>query len=381
MDQELELTILMPCLNEAETVETCIRKAQTFLDTEQIHGEVLIADNGSTDGSRELAEACGARVVEVAQRGYGAALLGGIEAARGRYVIMGDADDSYDFLHLMPFVAKLREGYELVMGNRFKGTIEKGAMPFLHRWLGNPVLSFLGRFLFKSRVGDFHCGLRSFDREAIRRLSLRMPGMEFASEMVVMATVSGLRITEVPTDLRPDGRSRPPHLRTFRDGWRHLKFLFMYCPRWLFLYPGGLLFAVGLLGMLFLSFAPLRLGNVTFDIHTLLYMAGFVIIGMQIMFFKLLTDAHATSLGLPIVTTRARRLLGPVTLERCALLGLVLLILGIWLSVASLHSWAASDYGELVPQLMMRRTIPAWTLLICGLQLIGNGFFLGILQN
>ena len=381
MDQELELTILMPCLNEAETLEICIQKAKLFLSQEHIDGEVLIADNGSTDGSREIAEANGARVVSVPERGYGAALQGGNAAARGKYVIMGDADDSYDFLHLMPFVEKLREGYELVMGNRFSGGIEKGAMPFLHRYLGNPVLSAIGRVLYKSNIGDFHCGLRGYDREAIQRLGLKCPGMEYASEMVVMATVCGLRITEVPTTLKPDGRSRRPHLRTFRDGWRHLKFLFTYCPRWLFLYPGGFLLILGLIGMILLARDPVQIGDVVLDIHTLLYMAGFVIVGLQTVFFKLLTDAYAAHCGLPIVSLRQEHHLKTITMEKLALIGLALLAAGICLSAVSFRSWAVTAYGTLEPQIMMRRTIPAWTMIICGLQLIGNGFFLGILQS
>ena len=233
-----ELTILMPCLNEAATVARCVAKARGFLERAGIDGEVLIADNGSDDGSRVLAERAGARVIEVAARGYGAALTGGIAAARGRSIIMGDADDSYDFARL--------EGYPLVMGNRFRGGIQKGAMPLLHRYLGNPVLSFVGRLLFRAKVGDFHCGLRGFDREAVRSLNLKTTGMEFASELVVKASLAGWRIAEVPTTLHPDGRGRPPHLRSWRDGWRHLRFLLLFSPRWLFLYPGLALLAVGI---------------------------------------------------------------------------------------------------------------------------------------
>ncbi len=380
LERELELTILMPCLNEAETLAVCIRKAKRFLEQEQIAGEVLIADNGSTDGSPEIAEANGARVIRVAERGYGSALRGGTDAAFGKYVIMGDADDSYDFLHLMPFVEKLREGYDLVMGNRFKGGIEKGAMPFLHRYLGNPVLSFLGRLLYRNRIGDFHCGLRGYNRASIQGLALKTTGMEYASEMVVMAAISGLKIAEVPTTLKPDGRSRRPHLRTFRDGWRHLKFLLVYCPRWLFLYPGVFLLALGLAGMLLLARQPVTVGTVTFDIHTLLYMAGFIIIGLQILFFMLLTDTYASRSGLPIVSAHQKKALDRITMEKCALAGLILLTAGIWLSVSSLHSWAAAAYGDLVPQETMRQVIPAWTLLIAGLQFIFNGFFLGILR-
>ena len=242
----LELSIVMPCLNEAETLEVCIKKAQNSLRENQLAGEVIIADNGSTDGSQAIAERLGARVVPVDRKGYGSALLGGIAAARGRFIIMGDADDSYEFTNLMPFVAKLREGFELVMGNRFKGGIKPGAMPPLHRYLGNPVLTGIGRLFFGCPAGDFHCGLRGFSKAAIDRLNLQTTGMEFASEMVVKGSLQGLRITEVPTTLSPDGRSRPPHLRSWRDGWRHLRFMLVYSPRWLFLYPGLLLMLVGL---------------------------------------------------------------------------------------------------------------------------------------
>jgi glycosyltransferase involved in cell wall biosynthesis len=241
-----ELTILMPCLNEAETIATCAKKASSYLSKSNIRGEILVADNGSTDGSREIAQGLGARVVSICERGYGAAQIGGIGAARGRFVIIGDADDSYDFSRLDGFVAKLREGYDLVMGNRFKGGIEAGAMPPLHRWLGNPVLSFIGRIFFKAELGDFHCGLRGFDRQSIRNLGLRARGMEFASEMVVRCRLARLRMTEVPTTLKKDGRSRRPHLHTWRDGWRHLRFLLIFAPRWLFFYPGLALFMFGI---------------------------------------------------------------------------------------------------------------------------------------
>jgi glycosyltransferase involved in cell wall biosynthesis len=230
----MELTILMPCLNEAETLAVCIRKAKIFMAVSGVVGEVLIADNGSTDGSQDIAKLEGARLIPIAARGYGAALQGGINAAMGKFVVMGDADDSYDFTALMPFLDNLRGGADIVMGNRFKGGIEKGAMPFLHRYLGNPVLSFLGRLFFKIKVGDFHCGLRGFNKERVLALNLRTTGMEFASELVVRSALAGYNIEEVPTTLKPDGRSRAPHLRTWRDGWRHLSFLLMYSPRWLF---------------------------------------------------------------------------------------------------------------------------------------------------
>lgn len=264
MEQTCELTILMPCLNESETLATCIMKAKAYLERSGVDGEVLIADNGSTDGSQEIARSLGARVVDVAQKGYGAALLGGIAAARGKYTIMGDADDSYDFSSLQVFVDKLRQGVDLVMGNRFKGGIAPGAMPPLHRYLGNPVLSWIGRLFFRISIGDFHCGLRGFNTEAIRRCGLKTTGMEFASEMVVKASLYGLSMAEVPTTLAKDGRSRPPHLRTWRDGWRHLCFLLTYAPHWLYMYPALALMGVGLLGVLLLLSGPLSVGSVTF---------------------------------------------------------------------------------------------------------------------
>src|SRR5262245_54402961 len=282
-----ELTVLMPCLNEAATVARCVAKARGFLERAGVEGEVLVADNGSTDGSQALAERAGARVVRVAERGYGAALGAGIAAARGRYVIMGDADDSYDFSRLELFVAKLREGYPLVMGNRFKGGIRPGAMPKLHRYLGNPVLSFIGRLLFRTRVGDFHCGLRGFDRDAARGLDLRTTGMEFASELVVKAALAGWRIAEVPTVLHPDGRGRAPHLRTWRDGWRHLRFLLLFSPRWLFLYPGIALLALGALLTTLLYFAPLRVAGAGLDIHTMLYASAGTLLGLQLCLFAI----------------------------------------------------------------------------------------------
>src|SRR5271165_1983666 len=269
MSEACEFTILMPCLNEAETLANCISKARAFIARSGCTGEVVIADNGSTDGSEAIAEANGARVVHVVERGYGSALLGGIRAARGRYVIMGDSDDSYDFSDLDAFVDKLRDGHALVMGNRFKGGIKPGAMPPLHRYLGNPVLTTVGRIFFRSPCGDFHCGLRGFDRAAILGLDLQAPGMEFASEMVVKATIHNLNIAEVPTTLWPDGRTRPPHLRSWRDGWRHLRFLLLFSPRWLFLYPGIGLMVAGAIMMAWLLPAPRTIGGVTFGIHTL----------------------------------------------------------------------------------------------------------------
>ncbi|MBV9269186.1 MAG: glycosyltransferase family 2 protein, partial [Acidobacteriaceae bacterium] len=277
----LDVSIVLPCLNEAETLEACVRQALAAIEASGVAGEVVVADNGSSDGSQGIAIRSGARVVDVPVRGYGAALMAGIEAARGQYVLMADADGSYNFSHLPRFIHALRNGADLVMGNRFRGGIEPGAMPFLHRYLGNPVLSFLGRLFFRAPVGDFHCGIRAFDRTAIRRLHLTTTGMEFASEMVVKASLEGLRIAEVPTTLTPDGRSRPPHLRTWRDGWRHLRFLLLYSPRWLFLYPGILLMLLGIAIAAWLIPGERTVGHVTFGIDTLAYALGCILVGFH----------------------------------------------------------------------------------------------------
>ncbi len=289
----MELSVVMPCLDEHETVGICVKKALKSIELLGIDGEVVVADNGSTDGSVELAAAAGARVVPVLAKGYGNALIGGINAARGQFIIMGDADDSYDFTDLTPFLEMLRAGYELVMGNRFLGGIKPGAMPFLHRYLGNPVLSGIGRLFFHIPVGDFHCGLRGFTKAAYERMDLHSTGMEFASEMVLKASLLELRITEVPTILSPDGRSRPPDLRTWRDGWRHLRFMLLYSPRWLFLYPGFILIALGFLGMLWLWPGPRQVYGVSFDIHTFLYAAMAVLIGFQAVSFAMFSKIFA----------------------------------------------------------------------------------------
>lgn len=369
----------MPCLNEAETLATCIDKARGFLDRHGIAGEIVIADNGSTDGSQEIAVSRGARVVNVPSKGYGSALMGGIAAARGRYVIMGDADDSYDFTDLMPFVERLRAGDELVMGNRFKGGIKPGAMPPLHKYLGNPVLTWIGRLFFGSPSGDFHCGLRGFDRQAILSLDLRTTGMEFASEMVVRATLQGLRIGEVPTTLSKDGRSRPPHLRSWRDGWRHLRFLLMYSPRWLFLYPGLLLMTAGLLIGAWLLPGPKRIGDVELDIQTLLYAAMAVVIGFQAVIFAVFTKVFVISEGLMPDDPRLNRMFDYITLETGLIVGLVLLLTGLGGSIYAVSDWGARAFGPLEPSRTMRWVIPAVTALVLGCQIILSSFFLSIL--
>lgn len=379
-NQPIELTILMPCLDEAETLATCIHKAASWLDSRGVIGEILVADNGSTDGSREIAERAGARVVMVSERGYGAAIAAGIRSARGRYTIMGDADDSYDFLGLDPFIKRLRKGWQLVMGNRFAGGIDHGAMPPLHRYLGNPVLSALGHTLFPSPVSDFHCGLRGFDTTAILELGLRTQGMEYASEMVVKATLAGLHITEVPTTLSPDGRSRPPHLRSWRDGWRHLKFLLMYSPSWLYLYPGILLMLVGATGMVMLVGGDRTVGPVTFSIATLLYSCLALILGFEaIGFARFLTYLGARSGELP-GSSLAIRIERSVTLERSLVFGLLLLSLGFVGSVYAVHLWSQKGFGALSPIDVMRVTIPSVTAMMMGVQSIFSGFFMYALR-
>ncbi|MCS6777828.1 MAG: glycosyltransferase family 2 protein [Chloroherpetonaceae bacterium] len=378
-EPEIELSIVMPCLNEAETLATCIDKAMRSLHDNGIAGEVIVADNGSTDGSQEIALRHGARVVPVARKGYGSALLGGIAAARGKYIIMGDSDDSYDFTDLMPFVNKLREGFDLVMGNRFRGGIKPGAMPPLHRYLGNPVLTGIGRLLFKSPCGDFHCGLRGFNREAIQKLDLRTTGMEFASEMVVKATLHGLRITEVPTTLSPDGRSRPPHLRSWRDGWRHLRFLLMYSPRWLFLYPGFLLMLAGLLVSLWLLPGPRVVGGVTFDVHTLLFAAMAIVVGYQAVIFALFTKVFAISEGLLPEDPRLNRWCSIITLETGLIAGALLILGGITGALLAVNLWGAQSFGPLDVSRSLRLVIPSVTAITLGVQTLFSSFFLSIL--
>jgi glycosyltransferase involved in cell wall biosynthesis len=375
----LELSIVMPCLNEAETLETCIRKAQKSLKDKNIKGEVVIADNGSTDGSQDIASRLGARVVNVKDKGYGSALMGGIVAAKGKYVIMGDADDSYDFSNLGPFIEKLREGYDLVMGNRFKGGIKPKAMPPLHKYLGNPVLTTIGRILFRSPCKDFHCGLRAFNRESILKLDLHTTGMEFASEMVVKATLHKLSITEVPTTLSPDGRSRPPHLRSWRDGWRHLRFLLLYSPRWLFLYPGIFLIVLGLASWVWLLPGRQYIGDISFDVHTLLYGALAVILGFQAVIFAVCTKVFAINSGLLPVDQRMDKLFNIFTLERGLILGIGLLLVGLLGTGYALRLWEERAFGQLDVSLTLRTVIPAVTCLTIGFQTILFSLFLSVL--
>ncbi|HWF12362.1 MAG TPA: glycosyltransferase family 2 protein [Candidatus Acidoferrales bacterium] len=376
---DVELSVVMPCLDEAATVGICVKKAMEALNRHGIRGEVIVADNGSTDGSQQIAQEMGARVVPVERRGYGSALQSGIAAAHGEFVLMGDADDTYNFAQLDEFVAKLREGYDLVMGNRFKGKILPGAMPPLHRYLGNPVLTGLGRLFFKSPVGDFHCGLRAFRRDAIERLGLRTFGMEFASEMIVKAAAFGLRVTEVPTTLAPDRRDRPPHLRTWRDGWRHLRFLLLYSPRWLFLYPGFALFALGIAVSAFLLPGPLRIGSVVFDVHTLLFAAMAILIGFQSVIFATFTKVFAISEGLLPEDPRLTRMFRYVTLEVGLILGILLILAGAGAWILGLEYWRIREFGALDPEKTLRIVIPGVVCFTLGFQVVLSSFFLSVL--
>jgi len=377
--ENIELSVVMPCLNESATVGICIKKILKAMAQYQIRGEVIVADNGSTDGSQQIALNSGARVVPIEMRGYGSALRGGIAAAKGRFVLMGDADDSYDFTHLNEFVAKLREGYDLVMGNRFQGGILPGAMPPLHRYLGNPVLSAIGRLLFKSPVGDFHCGLRAFRKEAIEKLGLRTLGMEFASEMIVKATAFHLRIAEIPTTLSPDGRDRAPHLRTWRDGWRHLRFLLLYSPRWLFLYPGVILFVAGTVVAALLLPGPKRIGTVGFDVHTLLFAAMAMLTGFQSIVFATFTKVFAISEGLLPEDPRLSRLFRYITLELGLAVGIFLVLAGTGAWVLGLAYWRAHHFGALDPEKTLRIVIPGLVGFTLGFQIILSSFFLSVL--
>ena len=375
----VELSVVMPCLNEAETLGVCIEKAQQALNDLGIRGEIIVADNGSTDGSQEIARRMGARVVAVEPKGYGSALMGGIAAARGEFIIMGDSDDSYDFTNLGPFIQRLRDGYDLVMGNRFKGGIDPGAMPFMHRYLGNPVLTTIGRLFFHSPAGDFHCGLRGFRRSAVMNMDLRTTGMEFASEMIVKATLQEMRITEVPTTLRPDGRSRRPHLRSWRDGWRHLRFLLLFSPRWLFLYPGLALVLSGLVAGVWLIRGPVFIGNVGFDAQTLLYAAVAIVIGFQAIVFAVFTKVFAISEGLLPNDPRFNSLFRIVTLERGIAVGVLLLLAGLGGSIYAVSFWDERSYGPLDPSKTLRIIIPSVTSLILGCQIVLSSFFLSVL--
>jgi glycosyltransferase involved in cell wall biosynthesis len=375
----VELSIVMPCLNERQTVGVCVRKAMASMRAAGICGEVIVADNGSTDGSVEIAEQEGARVVHIQEKGYGNALKGGILAARGEYVLMADSDDSYEFGHAPRFVNSLRAGSDLVMGNRFRGGISPQAMPFLHRYLGNPVLSGIGRLFFGSPVGDFHCGIRAMRKDSFLRMDIRSTGMEFASEMVVKATLLQMKVSEVPTTLNPDGRDRAPHLRTWRDGWRHLRFLLMYSPRWLFLYPGIFLMAVGLAACALLLPGRFVFRGVGFDVHTLLYAFVAVLLGFQLVAFATFTKVFAITEGLLPEDPRMQKWFRWITLETGLIVGSVLVILGLGGSVFAVSGWARQSFGALDTERTLRIVMPAVFALTVGVQVIFSSFFLSIL--
>lgn len=376
-----EVTVVMPCLNEAETLATCIQEAMAAFQDSGIAGEVVIADNGSTDGSQAIAVALGARVVTVANKGYGNALMGGIEAARGRYVLIGDSDASYNFGHVPRFVVKLREGYDLVMGNRFQGGIEPGAMPWKHRWIGNPVLSGIGRLFFRCPAGDFHCGLRGFSKAAYEKMELSTPGMEFASEMVIKSTLNGLKITEIPTVLRPDGRSRPPHLQSWRDGWRHLRFMLLFCPRWLFVIPGATLAFLGLtLMMVLVTSGTYWMGTIGLSVNTMLVAGAMVLVGYQILLAGTFARALGTILGLhphsPFLDRWQKRL----AMEHGVIAGEILTVLGILLLAKATWLWESSGFGRLSSEISVRQVIPAVIMIGVGVQTVFGSFFLSMLS-
>ena len=375
-----EVSIIMPCLNEARTIAGCVHEALGALQIAGLAGEVVVADNGSTDGSQELALNAGARVVPIATKGYGNALRGGIAAARGRYLIMGDADGSYDFSHLPRFVERLRAGADLVMGNRFLGGIQPGAMPWKNRYLGNPLLSFVGRLFFRTGIGDFHCGLRAFSADAYRRMDLRTTGMELASEMVIKSVLFGLHVEEVPTVLRKDGRDRPPHLRPWRDGWRHLRFMLLFSPRWLFWYPGILLMSLGTIVGAVLLQGPLPLGRITLDVHTLLFAAVAVLIGFQAASFAVLSKFFATRAGLRLPEAGFEDWFRHVTLESGLVLGSGLVAAGLALSTGAVWIWGGHGFGPLQPAETLRWVIPGALCLVLGCQMILTSFFLGVLR-
>ncbi len=381
-DTALEVSLVMPCLNEARTLATCIRKAQSAIAKQGLRAEIVVADNGSTDGSDRIARECGARVVSVRERGYGAALMGGIAAARGAYVVMGDADDSYDWASIATFVERLREGYDLVMGCRLPsggGTVHAGAMPFAHRWLGNPTLTWLSRVFFRCPISDIYCGLRAFRKDRHERLGLSMTGMEFACEMVIKATLAGHSITEVPVTLYPDGRARPSHLRTWRDGWLTLRFMLLFSPRWLFLIPGCILFALGLVVGARLVAGPIRVGAVVFDVNTLLMCGMAVLMGFQLVAFAVFTKVYAVSQGLLPEDTTLRRLLNAVRLEGGLAIGGVLSLVGLGLLLWAVDYWRAFGFGPMSYTKSLRLSIPAVIVSTLGVEVIFSSFFLGIL--
>lgn len=377
---EIEISIVMPCLNEAESLPYCLVKAFSFLTASGLKGEVIVVDNGSTDGSDGMAKKHGATVVKESTQGYGAAIMAGAQEAAGKYIIIGDADDSYDFGHLMPFVDLLKQDYDLVVGNRFKGGIKKNSMPFLHKYVGNPVLSLIGRLFFGTPVNDFHCGLRAIKKESYHRLDLKTTGMEFASEMIVKASLHKLRITETPVVLHRDKRSRPSHLNTWQDGWRHLRFLLLYSPKWLFLFPGLLLMLTGIAGTVVLAIGPVEIGNKKLDVHTLVYTAGFVLLGFQFISFYFFSRLYAAVHGLwPGQEKFLQTFTERFTLEKGIVAGGSLVLGGVYLMAKSLLYWRHTHFGNIDPVVVLRWVVPSVALLVLGTQLALSSFYLGFL--
>jgi glycosyltransferase involved in cell wall biosynthesis len=376
----VELSIIMPCLNEADSLPHCLTKAFSFLTSSKISGEIIVVDNGSIDDSAAIARKYNATVISEPERGYGNAIMTGIEHANGKYIIAGDADDSYDFSNLMPFVELLRQGHDLVIGNRFKGGIKKKAMPFLHRYIGNPILSFIGRWFFGIHIGDFHCGLRGIAKDSYNRLDLRTEGMEFASEMIVKAALSKMSVAETPVTLYPDKRKRGSHLRTWRDGWRHLRFLLLYSPQWLFLIPGLLLMLLGFAGTILLVSGPIQLGNKKLDVHTLVYTSGFILLGFQFISFYIFSRLYAATHGLwPGQEKFLTRFNKYFKLERGIFFGLLIFFAGLFLMFKSFLYWRHARFGNLDPVIVLRWVIPSVVLLVLGLQVIISFFYLSFL--
>lgn len=373
----LEISIVLPCLNEERTVASCVEKSIHFLKSQGIPGEVIVADNGSMDRSVELAQRSGAKVVHIENKGYGSALRGGFEASRGKYILMADADESYDLTNLMPFIEKLREGYDLVMGNRFKGGIKKGAMPWHHRYIGNPILSFIGKLFFKSPANDFHCGLRGFTKDAIMKMNLQTTGMELASEIVIKASILGMKVCEVPTTLSPDGRDRPPHLRSFQDGWRHLRFLFLYSPSWLFLYPGSLLVTLGGIMSVALFFGPVNIGFRYIDFHTFIAAGAMVYLGLNSLSFAAITRIFAFQTGLLPRTPRFFALFKYINLERGIFAGAVIILLGIILITRALA--LSSNFAQIGYNNSIRLVFGGVLAFTSGFQILFTSFVLSIL--
>ena len=378
-EDEIEVSFVMPCLDESETLEGCIEAAKGCIAAHHLRAEIIIADNGSTDGSQEIALRCGARVVRVSERGYGAALMGGFSAARGRYLVMGDADQSYDFGEAFGMIERLRDGADLVMGSRFLGRIEKGAMPWSHRWIGNPVLSFLGRALFRSKISDFHCGLRAIRKTSYEELRMRTTGMEFASELVIKASANRLRIEEVPITLHPDGRSRPPHLRTWRDGWRHLRFMLTLSPRFTLFLPGLLLMLVGGALLARLNFGPLQIGTATLDIHSMQLASLLVIVGYQAVTTAIAARIFVVAEEIGPSAPWMQKAFEIFTLERGLLAGLVISLIGIFFIGSAAQDWVQSGFGPLIPTVTMRPVAVGATFIALGVQTLLMSFLYSML--